>query len=270
MEQVIRVLIVDDEPLARQRLIDLLAHEPDVEIVGVATNGDGAIEEIRELDPDLVFLDVQMPGKTGFDVVREIGPDLMPPTIFVTAYDQYALRAFEVAAVDYLLKPFDDERFEQAFQRARQNLNLKKVGEMTRQLRHFLDGLAGAAPATAAAPTETARSGYLERIPVESRGRITVVPVSKIDYITANGPYVTLHAGGDTHLLRERMQNLEDRLDPTRFFRIHRSTIVRLDKIETLLRSSGGDYAVRLEGGVTLSVGRGRVKELERRLGVQD
>lgn len=268
MEPVIRVLIVDDEPLARQRLLDLLAREPDVEIAGIATNGEGAIEEIRELDPDLVFLDVQMPGMTGFDVVREIGPDLMPPTIFVTAYDQYALRAFDVAAIDYLLKPFDDERFEQAFQRARQNLHLRKVGEMTRQLRHILDGLASATPAPTASAPDTARSGYLERIPVESRGRITVVPVSKIDYITASGPYVTLHADGDTHLLRERMQNLEARLDPARFCRIHRSTIVRLDKIETLLRSSGGDYAVRLEGGATLNVSRGRVRELERRLGV--
>ena len=115
----LRVLIVDDEPLARQRLTELLAEQPDVEIAGYATNGEGAIEEIRELDPDLVFLDVQMPGKSGLDVVREIGPEAMPHTIFVTAFDQYALTAFDVAAIDYLVKPFDDERFEQAFRRAR-------------------------------------------------------------------------------------------------------------------------------------------------------
>lgn len=266
MERSIRVLIVDDEPLARQRLADLLEREPDVEIVGEATNGDGAIDEIRELDPDVVFLDVQMPGKNGFDVVREIGPDLMPATIFVTAYDQYALRAFDVAAVDYLVKPFDDERFEQALQRARRMLQLEEVGEIARRLRMVLDG--HAVPGAPSEGRAEGRGGYLQRIAVESRGTIRVIPVDQIDYITASGPYVTLHVDGETHIIRERMQTLEERLDPAAFVRIHRSTIVRIDRIELLLRAGGGDYGVRLTNGVELSVSRGRVEELERRIGL--
>lgn len=261
MEPTLRVLIVDDEPLARQRIADLLAREPNVEVVGEATNGEGAIDEIRELDPDLVFLDVQMPGKSGFDVVREIGPDRMPATIFVTAYDRYALDAFDVAAVDYLVKPFDDERFEAAFRRARRLVRLERVGEMATRLRAVLEG---GRPEGGVGRTQP----FLERIAVESRGQIRVVPVDRIDYITANGPYVTLHAGQDTHVLRERMQTLEERLDPRLFFRIHRSTIVRIDRIEALLRAGGGDYAVRLRGGAELSVSRGRVEELEHRLGL--
>ncbi len=275
----IRVLLVDDERLARRRLADLLAKEADAEVVGEATNGEGAVAEIRELDPDVVFLDVQMPGKTGLDVVREVGPDQMPPTIFVTAYDQYALRAFEVAAVDYLVKPFDDERFRQAFARARRMLQLEQVGDMARRLRSVLagdvaaSGPSGAAGAGAASRGSSAagagHAGWLERIAVEARGRVTVVPVDRIDYITASGDYATLHAGGATHVLRERMQNLKDRLDPTAFVRIHRSTIVRVDRIDVLLKAGGGDYSVRLKDGTELSVGRGRIEELERRIGLE-
>lgn len=262
----LRILIVDDEPLARQRLTDLIEAEPEVEIAGVATNGDGAVAEIRDLDPDLVFLDVQMPVKTGLEVVREIGPELMPATIFVTAYDQYALDAFEIAAVDYLVKPFDDERFRQALGRARRRLQLEEVDEMARRLRRVLEG----APAPTAEAPGTGRPGYLQRIAVESRGRIRVVPVSGIDYITATGRYVTLHAGDSTHVVRDQMQSLEQRLDPEVFVRVHRSTIVRLDRIETLLRAGGGDYGVRLKNGAELGVSRGRVGELERRLGIHD
>jgi len=266
MDRILRVLIVDDEPLARQRLADLLAHEPDVDIVGFATNGQGAIDEIRELDPDIVFLDVQMPGKTGLDVVREIGPDLMPHTIFVTAYDQYALHAFDVAAVDYLVKPFDDERFEQAFARARRIIRLEEVGQLTERLRAVLN--AGQPPHPAGGGPGEAHRGYLERIAVQGRGQVRVVPVDRIDFITSSGPYVTLHAGNDTYIIRERMQDLEEQLDPALFFRIHRSTIVRVDRIESLRRSRGGEYHVRLRGGVELRVSRGRVEELERRIGL--
>src|SRR5262245_39112574 len=189
------------------------------------------------LKPDLVFLDIQMPGKTGLDVIREIGPDEMPATVFVTAYDQYALKAFDLAAIDYLVKPFDDERFEQAFARARRLIELAEVGRLTEQLRAVLQGGGGAAaPASAAGKPE-----YLERIAVETRGQVRVVPVDDIEYITASGPYAELHAGGRAHVIRERMQMLEERLDPAKFFRIHRSAIVRLDQIETLLRDPGGD-----------------------------
>jgi len=269
-----RVLIVDDEALGRQRLEDLLRHEEGVEIVGFADNGDSAIEAIRTLKPDLVFLDVQMPHRTGLEVVRDIGPENMPPTIFVTAYDRYALDAFDVAAVDYLVKPFDDERFEQAFRRARKLIGLTELGKLSEQLRTVLNSSAansGASAATAAAPADLSDSvatGYLERIAVEMRGQVRVVPVVTIEYISASGPYAEIHVGDRTYIIRERMQTLEERLDPTHFFRIHRSVIVKLDQIETLLREAGGDYAVQLRCGARLSVSRNRVEPLEKWMGL--
>ena len=263
-EQKLRVLIVDDELLARQRLEDLLAKKNEVELIGMAVNGPQAVEAIRSQAPDLVFLDVQMPGLTGIDVVREIGPERMPAVIFVTAYDHYALKAFEVAALDYLLKPFEDERFEQAFLRAVKTLELRQVEAMTGRLITLLQGKEDLEQ-QAAAVTDPA---YLERIAVEMRGQVQIVPVKKIDYITASGPYAELHVGQDTYLIRERMQMLEDRLDPSVFFRIHRSAIVKLERIEALLHSAGGDYAVRLKDGRRLQVSRSRREALEQRLGL--
>ena len=245
----VRVLIADDELLARQRIIDLLAKEPDVEVAGTAATGDEAVNAIFALPPDVVFLDVQMPGMTGLQVVDAVGPELMPATVFVTAYDQFALKAFDRAALDYLVKPFAHDRFAQALRRAR---------KMTTQLRSMLEETATQAP----------KSEYLERIAVESRGQVRVVPVSKIDYITASGPYAELHVADRTFAIRERMQTLEERLDPNIFFRIHRSAIVRLDRIDTLTRHPGGDYGVRLKNGVELSLSRGRREELEQRLGI--
>jgi two-component system, LytTR family, response regulator len=239
----IRVLVADDEPLARQRIIDLLAKEPGVEIAGIVTNGDEAIEAIRTLSPDLVFLDVQMPGRNGMAVVDEIGPETMPQTIFVTAFDRFALDAFDRAALDYLVKPFDDDRFAHAFQRARKMLELQKTGQPQ-------------------------KSEFLDRIPVESRGQVRVVPVDRIDYITASGPYAELHVGDRTFAIRERMQTLEEKLDPSVFFRIHRSAIVRIDRIDAVTRQPGGDYGVRLKNGVELSLSRGRREVLEQKLGI--
>jgi two-component system, LytTR family, response regulator len=273
--QNLRVLIVDDEALGRQRVEDLLRHEEGVEIAGFADNGDSAVEAIRTLKPDLVFLDVQMPRRTGLEVVRDIGPENMPPTIFVTAYDRYALDAFDVAAVDYLVKPFDDERFEQAFRRARKMIGLTELGKLSDRLRTVLN--AGTAPAAApvvpplAAPgalSDSVATGYLERIAVEMRGQVRVVPVVTIEYIAASGPYAEIHVGERTYIIRERMQTLEERLDPTHFFRIHRSVIVKLDQIETLLREAGGDYAVQLRCGARLSVSRNRVEPLEKWMGL--
>jgi two-component system LytT family response regulator len=260
----LRVLIVDDEALARQRLEDLLSREDAVEIVGTADNGQAAIEAIAALKPDLVFLDVQMPGRTGLDVLREVGPDQMPATIFVTAYDRYALDAFELAAIDYLMKPFDDERFEQAFRRARRMIELAELGRLSEQLRAVLKR----EEQTAAAPAAPARSAYLERIAVEMRGQVRVVPVQTIEYITASGPYAEIHVADKTYIIRERMQTLEERLDPQQFFRIHRSVIVRLDRIDSLLREPGGDYAVQLRSGARLSVSRNRVEPLEQWMGL--
>jgi len=262
-DRVLRVLIADDEMLARQRIEDLLAKEQNVTIAGIAKDGNAAVEAVRSLKPDLVFLDVQMPGRTGLEVVEAIGAESMPATIFTTAFDQYALRAFDVAAVDYLVKPFDDDRFAQALRRARKSIELEEVGRMTQQLLSLLH-----APPDAVVVQAEPKAEYLERISVESRGQVRVVPVSKIDYITASGPYAELHVGDKTYAIRERMQVLEERLDPSIFFRIHRSAIVRLDRVDTLLHAAGGDYAVRLKDGTELSVSRGRREELEAKLGV--
>jgi len=278
----IRVLLVDDEPLARQRVEDLLRAEEGVEIVASVDNGTAAIDAVRTLHPDLVFLDVQMPGKTGLDVVREIGADEMPATIFVTAYDRYALQAFDLAAVDYLVKPFDDERFEQAFRRARRHVELEEMGELRERLLAVLDGgsrapasapVSGTGDGAAAAasslpPPARGGSPYLERIAVEMRGKVRVVPVSQIEYITASGPYVELHTSERAYLIREAIHTLEARLDPDRFLRIHRSIIVRVDLIDTFHRGAGGDYEVQLKSGARLRVSRSRREELERRLGV--
>ena len=263
----IRVLIVDDEPLARQRLEDLMRAETGVEIVASVDNGEAAVDAVRSLHPDIAFLDVQMPGKTGIDVVREVGPEAMPLTIFVTAYDRYALQAFDLAAVDYLVKPFDDERFEQAFQRARRYVELEEMGELRERLLAVLDGgsRGGSSSAPAAPPSG---SPYLERIAVEMRGKVRVVPVSQIEYITASGPYVELHTSERAYLIREAIHTLEEKLDPNRFLRIHRSIIVRVDLIDTFHRGAGGDYEVQLKGGARLRVSRSRREELERRLGV--
>jgi two-component system LytT family response regulator len=265
----LRVLIADDEPLARQRLADLLEQHEGVELVDVAENGDEAVKLIRSLEPDLVFLDVQMPGKSGLDVVRAVGADTMPATIFVTAYDQHALKAFELAAVDYLVKPFDDERFASALQRARRLVELKQVGKLSSQLLSLLQGSAISEAGSPRSPAASApKAEYLERIAVESRGQVRVVPVKQIDFILASGPYAELHVGDKRHLIRERMQNLEDRLDPKKFIRVHRSAIVRADLIETLFRAEGGDYTLQLKGGVKLKVSRSRVEELQSRLGL--
>ena len=260
----LRVLVVDDEPLARQRIEDLLRHEPGVELVGTADSGPAAVERIRALQPDLVFLDVQMPGKTGLDVVREVGPERMPATIFVTAFDQHALAAFDLAALDYLVKPFDDERFEQALKRARRMVELEEVNRLRSQLLAALTGDGGleSGPARADAP-------YLDRIAVESRGKVQVVPVADIDFIVASGPYAELYVKDRRHLIRESMTVLEERLDPAQFLRIHRSVIVRIALVETLHKSPGGDYEVQLKGGRRLRVSRSRREELERRLGVR-
>lgn len=273
-QTVLRVLIVDDEPLARQRLEDLLRVEEHVEIVGSVDNGTAAVDAVRSRNPDLVFLDVQMPGKTGIDVVREIGAEDMPATIFVTAFDRYALQAFDLAAVDYLVKPFDDERFEQAFRRARRLVELEGMDDLRERLLAVLDTGPRAGSAAAPAEVTTPASGnrgespYLERIAVEMRGKVRVVPVAQIEYITASGPYVELHTSERAYLIREAIHTLEERLDPAKFLRIHRSIIVRVDLIDTFHRGAGGDYEVQLKGGARLRVSRSRREELERRLGV--
>ena len=264
----IRILIVDDEALGRLRVHDLVRDEQGVEIVGEAADGDAAVNAIRELEPDLVFLDVQMPKKSGLDVVKEIGAERMPMTIFVTAYDRYALEAFDVAALDYLVKPFDDDRFEQAFRRARRSLALEGVDRARTQLLAMLRASEQGPQKPMPLPGTSPSATYLERIAVEMHGQVKPIPVSQIDYISAAGPYAELHVGDRRYVIREAMQTLEDRLDPNRFMRVHRSVIVRLDLVEALHRGGGGDYELQMKGGVKLRVSRSRRAGLERWLGI--
>jgi two-component system LytT family response regulator len=256
----VRVLIVDDEPLAGQRVKDLLAEQPDVSVIGMVEEGEAAIEAIRSMRPDIVFLDVQIPHGNGLEVVRRVGPELMPATVFVTAYDEFAVEAFELAASDYLLKPYSDERFDEAFRRARSRLAIEDLEALRDQLRIVLETGAGLA-------SGPGRSPYLQRIAVHSRGKLLVVPIGDIDHIVASGVYAEVCRGTERHLVRASLNTLEANLDPQVFFRLHRSAIVRLDAVTMLLREGGGSYVVQLVNGTKLSVGRSRREELEGRLG---
>jgi len=240
----VRVLIVDDEPLARDGVRLHLELESDFEVAGEAGSGEEAVALIAELAPDLVFLDVQMPGIDGFGVIEAVGVERMPVTIFVTAYDQFALKAFEAHALDYLLKPFDAERFRSAVARARAQLRAHRFGDVEGQLAALLGELRG-------------KREYLERIVVRSGGRILILRIEDIDWLEAASNYVRIHAGGRQYLLRETMSNLEARLDPARFVRIHRSTMVRIDRIRELEPLFQGDYVLILEDGTRLTSSRG-------------
>jgi two-component system, LytTR family, response regulator len=246
----IRVLIVDDEPLARQRLRALLEAEPDVEVVGEAADGREAVEALRKHKPDLVFLDVCIPELDGFGVLEAITEEPRPGVIFVTAYDRYALRAFEVHALDYLLKPFDRERFQKALQRAREEVGRVKTEEVSEQLRALLE------------TAQTSRK-YLDRVVVKAGGRVFFLRVEEIDWIEAAGNYLKLHCGREAHLLRETMGNLEARLDPARFLRIHRSTMVNIERIQELQPWFHGDYAVLLRDGTRLTLSRSYRQKLQ-------
>lgn len=255
-----RVLIVDDEPLAGQRIKDLLAERDGVAILDLVEDGEAAIDAIRHANPDIVFLDVDIPHGNGLEVVRAVGPELMPVTVFVTAHDEFAVQAFELAAADYLLKPYSDERFEEAFRRARERLAIEDLEILRDQLRIVLETGLGLT-------AEPGQPPYLQRIAVQSRGRLLVVPVEDIDHIDASGVYAEVCRGNERHLVRTSLNTLEANLDPSVFFRLHRSSIVRLDAVEMLIREGGGSYLVQLTNGTKLSVGRSRREELERRLG---
>lgn len=249
----IRALIVDDEPLARRRLRTLLRAEPDVEVAGECGDGRRAVAAILEKKPDLVFLDVQMPVVDGFGVVETVGAARMPVVVFVTAYDTYALKAFEVHALDYLLKPFDRERFRKTLDRVRAQISGQRNGQPERHLLALLKELKnGAKPP--------------ERLVVRTAGRIFFLPIAEIDWIEAAGNYVRLHAGKETHLVRETMLTIERRLDPQRFLRIHRSTIVNLERVRELQPAFRGDYAVLLRDGARLTLSRNYHEQFVRRL----
>lgn len=250
----IKTVIVDDEPLARRRIKRLLARDAQVEVAGDCGNGKDAIIAIRELDPDLLFLDVQMPEIDGFDVLESLPPDDLPFVIFVTAYDQYALRAFEVSAVDYLVKPFDRARFEKALQRAKSRLASERGSELNRQTLALLDEL-------------KARASHTERLVIKAGGRAFFLKVDEIDWIEAEGKYVRLHVGKESYLLREAIGGMEAQLDPKKFPRIHRSTIVNIDRVRELQPWFHNEYRVILNDGTELMLSRSCRKRLGELLG---
>jgi two-component system, LytTR family, response regulator len=262
----LRTLVVDDEPPARHRVIELLARRADYEVVAAA-DGRDAIEAILTDRFHLVFLDIQMPELSGFDVVRTIGPDRMPSVVFMTAFDRYAVRAFEVAAVDYLLKPFDDARFDQAVERACELVRLRTTDGLRAQLAHLLASTSVARPSSTAEPVRPSPA-FLERLAIRERREIQIIAVDEIDYITASGPYAEIHVGGGSWLHRERMQSLEELLDPSRFCRIHRSAIVNLARVATLEPRPTGDSLLRLRDGTILPVSRNRLLKLRASLGI--
>ena len=251
----IRTLIVDDEPMARERVRALLAQQPDVDILGEVADGPQAIAAIERLEPQLVFLDVQMPGLDGFGVLRGLSPERMPLVVFTTAYDEYALRAFEVHALDYLLKPFDSQRFFNTLDRARDRIERQRAGDLGKRLLAMVQDLKPDGPQPS------------DRLVVKSGGRIFFVRLDEIDWIDAAGNYVRLHVNGDTHLFRETMNAIEKRLD-SRFVRIHRSHIVNADRIKELLPSDG-EHTVVLQNGARLTLSRGYKGRLQERLGAE-
>jgi two-component system LytT family response regulator len=260
-------VIADDEPLARGRILELLKRHASVRVVTQCATGTATIEAVRELSPDLLFLDVQMPGLNGFEVLAALRPEERPVVIFSTAYDEYALAAFEVHAVDYLLKPYADERFDQALRRAERAVHAERLTQWHDRLQSFLTDVGAGSRARAGEPV--AQGDCLARFAVRTGDRFTVIEAARVDWIEAARDYVRLHVGGEIHLIRAAMAKLEQRLDPVRFLRIHRSTIVQCSRIRELFPDQHGDYVAVLEGGTRLRVSRRYREEALRRLGVQ-
>ena len=248
----ITVIIVDDEPLARERIRSLLREEPDIEIVTECANGQEAVDAIRDKKPDLVFLDVQMPGMGGFEVLSNLSKVRLPLVIFVTAYDQHALKAFEVHALDYLLKPFKQTRFKETLQRAREALNNQQAGVVSKNLMALLGQ---------AKPEKE----YLARIPVKTGERVLFVKTALLEYIESAGNYVVLHVGKENHVVRETLTALEEKLDPKRFLRISRSTLVNVEQIKELQPLFKGEHVVVLHNGKQLTMTRG-IREVQEAL----
>lgn len=243
----IRALIVDDEPLARSNVALLLRRDPQIEIIGECGSGAAAIGQIRISNPDLLFLDVQMPECDGFDVLEMLGKDLPPAIVFVTAYDHYALRAFEAGALDYLLKPFDNARFELALSRAKQRIHASSRNQ----------------------PADS-RTKRLERVVIKSAGEVSFVKVSEIDWIEAADYYACLHVRAKSHLVRRSMADLEEDLDPRLFCRVHRSSIVNLERVRGLKLGEDGEYEVLLDNGLGVRLSRRYRKQLQERIGLRD
>ncbi len=254
----IRALIIDDEPIARTGIRRELERAPDVEIIGECTNGREAIAAIQEEAPDLVFLDLQMPELDGLGVIEAVGVDSLPVVVFVTAYDKFAVQAFEVHALDYILKPFSSDRFQKTLQRARTQVQRQNLDAVSTRLLSLIED------ARRQPPSEEAKT--LERIVVKTAGRIFFLNVEEIDWIEAADNYVCLHVGKDAHLVSGTMTGLETRLDPEKFIRIHRSTIINLARVKELHPLFHGEYAIRLSDDTELTSSRGYRERIQRLL----
>jgi two-component system LytT family response regulator len=255
----IRAIIADDEKPARRRLRELLEKQPDIAVVAECSNGAEAALQIRALQPDLLLLDVQMPGLDGFGVIGEVGAAHMPATIFVTAYDQYALKAFEVSALDYLLKPFSDERFERSLERVLSFVRTRRGDELSHRIISLLDQIQPKQLQNTAPP--------LDRLMIKDGGRVLFLRVEEIDWIEAAGVYVQVHTAGKTWLHRISLSELEAKLDARQFIRIHRSTIVNLQKVKELRPHSHGDFLLALRDGTELKLSRSYRQKVEACLG---
>lgn len=239
----IRCLVVDDEPLSRHRIVSLLDTIPDAQLVGECETGAQAIQSIAEQSPDLVFLDVQMPEADGFGVIEAIPPENAPAIIFITAYDEYALKAFEVHACDYLLKPFDAARFTAAFRHVAQRIHSDRANHAGERLASLLEQLERDRPRR-------------RHLPIRSRGRVYFVDIDEIDWLEAADNYVKVHANGETHLIRQTLQRMEESLSPRGFVRVHRSTIVNIARIQEIQPWFGGEYMVLLRDGTKVTSSR--------------
>lgn len=269
----IRTVIADDEPDAREGIAGLLRQHPEVVVVGEADTGRAAVDLIEQLRPDLIFLDIQMPELDGFGVLATVGPARMPVIVFVTAYDEYALRAFEVQALDYLLKPFSDARFAEAMRMASVRVRQRRAGVFSQQLGALLDTTTRRATGepSPTAPSEAAYepslAGYLERIMVRTGRQVSVVRVLDIDWIEADGYYARLHVAGRAHLVRETLKHLCVRLDPGHFIRVHRAAIVNIERVHSLQASLEGRHVVILKDGTRVALSRSRRTAFQRALG---
>lgn len=249
-----RTVVVDDEPLARELLIDMLARHPEIELVGDFENGDQAVLGIRATAPDLLFLDIQMPGKDGFEVLRELDPDALPAVVFVTAYDEFAIRAFDVSALDYLLKPFDPPRLRRAIERATAHLGHRSSEDEMRRVLRFLEEM-------------RLRERRQQRLPITVGERTYLQDVDEIDWIEADGRYMKIHVGERAHSIRETMQNLEEYLDSASFVRVSRSALVNVDRIREIQPWFNGTHVLIMRNGDQVTTTRGHRDTVQRLMG---
>lgn len=255
----IKALIVDDEYQARKGIRTLLSRENDIEIIGESSNGKQAIEDIKRLLPDIVFLDIQMPDKNGFEVLASINKEQIPTLIFITAYDSYALKAFEFSALDYLLKPFSDERFYSSLERAKENHRNKNAHDFNLRLISLIENYRRELPNK----DNDKSAETLKRFFIKSNGEIHFVSVDEVDWLEAVGYYTKIHAGKKAHLLRGNLGSIEKQLDPKKFARIHRSSIVNLSRIQSIKNLFHGDCLVVLQNGIELKVSHSHRRKLE-------